>query len=222
MDVESPLAMRKYAIWGIYKAVQLMVGLNDFRPRNYELYWRGGLVGWVGFNSGTGSHLSIGNGTANGTSHGVQVGSFPVSPNTLPNATNVDPGTNRIAFTFELHGRTIGESNVFMTLFTGILKAAPYPNVERVQDFFVNSGSFNSYMSFKERADLGPEGPFFRYELLIELFTYLPLWIIAQTSGWTEAEMYASVDDKVVGGGLMKCRFRLGVGAAAGGDVVIS
>ena len=222
MVVESTLAMRKYAIWGIYKVVHLMVASNDFRPRNYELYSKGALVGWVGFNNGVYGALGIEGGTKNGTGHGVREGSLSVSVDTLPNATTNDRANNRMTFSFELGGRTIGESNVFMTLFTGILKAAPHSKAERVQDFFVNSRTFNAYLNFKERADLGPEGPFFEYEQLIELLTQLPSWMISQGSQWTEADMFVFIDRMVVGGGVLKWQIRPGVGTPDSADVVTS
>ena len=137
-----------------------MVAHNDFRSRNYELYSQEALVGYVGFNNGVYDTLSIGNGTKDDTSgHDMQKSSLSVVPIILANATTVDPGSV-VTFAFELNGRTIGQSNVFMTLFTGILKAAPYSKAERVQDFFLNSGTFNTYLSFTAREDPGPEGPF--------------------------------------------------------------
>ncbi|KAL9069171.1 MAG: hypothetical protein Q9161_005694 [Pseudevernia consocians] len=222
MVVQSTLAMRKYAIWGIYKAIHLMVASNDFRSRNYELYSKGALVGWVGFNNGLYGALGMEGGTKNGTGHGVRAGSLPVSLGTLPEATTNGQANVQMAFSFQLSGRTIGESNVFMTLFTGMLKAAPHSKDERVPGFFVNSRAFNSYLNFNERADLGPEGPFFEFEQLIELFTHLPSWMITHDSQWTEAEMFVSIDGTVVGGGVLMWQIRPGVGTPDSGDVVTS
>ena len=216
--VESFLPMRKYAEWGIYKAIHLMVVRNDFRSRNYALYWQEALVGFVGFNNGVYNTLSFENGTRNdGTRHGMQEGSLSLSQNALPNATAVDLHSVT-TFAFKLTGRTIGESNVFMTLFTGILKAAPYPKVERVQTFFVNSGAFNTFLSLREREGLEPGGPFFAYEQLIQLLTQLPAWVIVHRDQWTESEMEVSIDDEVVGAGVMRRQIREGAGAADGGD----
>ena len=219
---ESVLAARKYAIWGIYKAIHAMVALNDFRSRNYGLYWQGILVGYVAFNNGPNSALSLSNSTTSGTSHGVQESSLSVSANALQNLTTTALGSGRASFSYQLFGRTVGESNVFMTLFTGILKAAPFPKNQRVPEFFVNSRSFNSLLSFKEQEGLGPSGPFFEYEQLIEGFMKLPLWSISHGSQWTEAEMVVLVDNKVVGAGVLKWQIRPEISGPNGGSVTTS
>ena len=217
--VGSTLRRRKYAVWGIYKAVHVMVAQNDFRPRNYELYWKGALVGWVEFNNGAQGALGIESGTANEAGTALQQRNLSALPITLPNATTIaNPANIRVAFSYELSGRTIGESNIFMTLFTGILKAAPYPKTERVITFAVNSRTFNSFLSFMEREAAGPAGPFFLYGQLIRLLTQLPGWILSHGSQWTEADMLVSIDDRVVGVGVLKWQ----IGAADGGDVSTS
>lgn len=223
MVVESVLPMRKYAVWGIYKAIHSMVARNDFRPRNYELYWKGSLVGWVEFNNGAQGALGSGSATANQTGNAVPQRNLSVSSITLPNATaTIDQTNARVAFSFELSGRTIGESNVFMTLFTGILKAAPFPKTERLTSFLVNSRTFNSFLNFMEREGAGPDGPFFEYGQLIQLFTQLPAWMISHGSQWTEADMVVSVDGRAVGVGILRWQIRPGMGAADGGALSTS
>ena len=219
MVVESVLAFRKFAVWGIYKAVHLMVAVDDFRPRNYRLYWQGSLVGYVGFNTGAQGALGIGNGTANEVGTAVQEGNLSVSPNTLPVDRTTGLGDDDTAFSFHTNGHTIGEPNVYMTLFTGILKAAPYPKNARVNDFWVNSRAFNTYLSFQEREGPGPEGPFFRYEQLIQLCTRLPTWVMSHGNQWTEADMVVLINGTVVGAGVL--RWQHGSGTD-GGDVSTS
>ena len=215
----SVLATRKYAIWGIYKAIHAMVALNDFRSRNYKLYWQGILVGYVAFNNGPNSALSLINSTTNVNSHGVQEISLSVSTNASQNPTTTALGSGRASFSYQLYGRTVGESNVFMTLFTGILKAAPFPKSDRVPDFFVNSRSFNSLLSFKEQSGLGPTGPFLEYEQLIKVFMELPSWSIRHGSQWLEAEMVILIDNKVVGEGVLKWQIRPEISRPNGGNV---
>ena len=218
----SVLATRKYAIWGIYKAIHAMVALNDFRSRNYRLYWQGTLVGYVAFNNGPNSALSLINSTTNLNSHGVQGISLSVSTNASPNPKTTALGSGRASFSYQLYGRTVGESNVFMTLFTGILKAAPFPRNERVPEFFVNSRSFNTFLSFKEQSGLGPTGPFFQYEQLIEVFMELPSWSILHGSQWLEAEMVILIDNKVVGEGVLMWQIRPEISGPNGGNVTAS
>ena len=218
LEVESTLPMRKYAIWGIYKAIHLMVASEDFRCRNYELYWRGALVGWVGYNNGIG----MAGGTKNMTSDSVQEGSSLVLPSTSPNVTTDSLGVDRTTFSFELHGRTIGESNVFMTLFTAMLKAAPYPKDERVREFVVSGRPFNSYLSFMERHYTGPDGPFLKYEQVIRIFTQLPRWMISHGSQWSEANMVVLVDDRLVGAGVLGWQVRGEMGSADSGNAMTS
>ena len=218
----SVLAARKYAIWGIYKAIHAMVALNDFRSRNYDLYWQGTLVGYVAFNNGPTSALDLINSTTNVKSYGVQEKSLSVSTNASQNLTTTALGSGRSTFSYHLYGRTIGESNVFMTLFTGILKAAPFPKNQRVPDFFVNSRSFNSLLSFKEQGGLGPSGPFFEYEQLIEGFMELPSWSISHGSHWVEAEIVVLVDNKVVGEGVLKWQIRSEISEPNSGNLTIS
>lgn len=218
LDIESALARRKYAIWGIYKAVHLMVATGDFRCRNYELYWRGGLVGWVGYNNG----LGMGGGMKNFTRDSVEEGSSLILPNTSRNVTTDSVGVDGVTFSFELHGRTIGESNVFMILFTAILKAAPFPKDERVRSFVVSGRPFNSYLSFMERLDPGPDGPFLKYEQVIQIFMQLPRWMISHGSQWSEANMVVLVDDRLVGTGVLVWQFRGEMGTVDGDTVTTS
>ena len=218
----SVLAARKYAIWGIYKAIHAMVALNDFRSRNYGLYWLGTLVGYVAFNNGPNSALGLTNSTTNGISHGVQERGLPNSTNASQNLTATTLGGGRTTFSYHLYGRTVGESNVFMTLYTGILKAAPFPKNERVPEFFVNSRSFNSLLSFKEQDGRGPRGPFFEYEQLITLLMELPSWSISHGSQWVEAEMVVLVDNEVVGAGVLKWQIRTEISGPNAGNVTSS
>ena len=220
--IVSVLAARKYAIWGIYKAIHAMVALNDFRSRNYGLYWQGTLVGYVAFNNGPYSALGIINSTTNRISHGVQGRGFPISINASQDLTTTALGSGRTTFSYHLYGRTVGESNVFMTLFTGIVKAAPFPKNERVPEFFVNSRSFNSLLSFKEQDGRGPSGPFFEYEQLITLFMKLPSWSISHGSQWVEAEMVVLVDNEVVGTGVLKWQIRTEISGPDAGNVTSS
>lgn len=189
MTVDSPLAMRKYAIWGIYKAVHLMTATNDLRPRNYELFYGRFLVGYVSFNNGTPG--------GRGTSLSVQLDALP------KNATTVDLGTH-INFSFDVHGRSIGVDNVFMTLFTAILKAAPYPKSQRVLEFVVRSRPFSTYLSFMGQDEPEPGAPVCAYEQVIQMFTQLPLWMMAHDDQWLETDMVLSIDDYIVGAGVLK------------------
>lgn len=218
--VESFLERRKYAAWGVYKAIHLMVVSNDFRPRNYELYWQGALVGWAGFNNGPPDALGIGGSSKNRTGHDWTNGSLSVISDDSSNALTEDLANEHIAFGFELYGHTIGESNVFMTLFTGILKAALYPTNERIDDFFVSSRAFNSFLSFKGEEYIGPEGPFFEYGHLVKLFMQLPTWVAGHGGEWTEADMVVSVDESVVGAGVLK--WQVGQGTPGADDSSVS
>ena len=222
MVIRSPLAMRKYVLWGLYKAVHLMVASDDFHPRNYELFSYGVLVGFVSYNNGYHGALGIGGGMNNGTGRGARRRSSSVLPSYLPNTTIIDLDNRRIRFGFELDGHRIGESNVFMTLFTGILKAGWYPKTDRVDEFIANTRTFNSMLSFQERDYPGPDGPFFEYEQLIQLLTKLPTWMITHGSRWTEAEMVVSVDDWLVGAGVIRYQSREGLVGVAGGNVSTS
>ena len=207
--VESALAARKYAMWGIYKAVHLMVATNDFRPRNYALYWQGAVVGYVSFNDGARGALGVGSRSANATGAAVQSEDLSLSPTTLPQPTTPsNPTSPQITLSYELKGRTIGEPNVFLTLFTGILKAAPYYESEQVDEFLVNTRTFNTYLSFKGREDLAPGAPFLEYAHLLRLFAQLPMWMLEHGGGWTEANMVVSVDGNVVGAGVLNWQER--------------
>lgn len=217
--VESALAMRKYAIWGIYKAVHLMVASGDYRCRNYELYWRGALVGFVGYNNGAVGALGMAGGTKNISSYG---GRSLILPATDTNVTTDSARNEDVTFSYELHGRTIGESNVFMSLFTAILKAAPHPKDERVLVFVVSARAFNAYLSLMERADPGPDGPFLKYEHVIRMLVQLPRWMISQGSQWTEAHMVVLIDDILVGAGSLVWQVREEMGTVEGGTVITS
>ena len=212
--VESPLPVRKYALWGIYKAIQLMVASKDFRPRNFDLLSQGTLVGYVGFNNGARGVLGIEDGSANETDAAVQQVDLSISSLTLlENTTIPNLETNNIHVDFELKGRTIGEDNVFMTLFTCILKAAPYYPTESLDSFLVNTRTFNTLLSCKARQDLGPGEARLGYPDLIQVFTQLPRWVIVHGGGrWTEAEFFvwANMEQRpqVIGAGIMRWQDR--------------
>ena len=225
MEVESPIPMRKYALWGIYKAAHSMVAANDFRSRIYEMFWRRTSVGFLSFNDGTENILGMGRRPALKTDPTAQKSASTISLNIVPNATSTIPQVNIPAtIAFSLFGQTIGESNVFMTLFTGILKAAPYARSERVNEFFVNARTFTTLLSFKGLEDTGPDRPFFMFEHLILLLASLPDYVVQKGGGrWIEAEMSAVVDVKVVGAGLLKRQAPNDAGVTGGGgDDVVS
>ena len=184
-----------------------MVASNDFRPRNYNLLWQGTLVGYVGFNNGVLGILGVQGGSANETNTAAQKKNLPVSAITLPeNVTTSNLKIDHIQIDYELTGHTIGEDNVFMTLFTAILKAAPYYPTERVGDFLLNTRTFNTYLTFKGRA-LGPDEPYLEYPNLIRVFTEFPKSVIQHGERWTEASFIVwnvEHDLKVIGAGMMK------------------
>ena len=211
---ESFLPVRKYALWGIYKAIQLMVASKDYRPRNYELFFQGTLVGYVGFNNGALGVLGIEDGSANETDAAVQQVDLSISSLTvLENATTTNLGSNEIQIDFELKGRIIGEDNIFMTLFTGILKVAPYYSTESFNNFLLNARTYNSLLSCTARKDLGPGDTHLGYPDLLQVFAQLPRWVIVHGGGrWTEAEflVWANADTRpqVIGAGILKWQER--------------
>ena len=226
MTAESPLPIRKYALWGVYKAIHSMVAFNDFRPRNYELFWQGTLVGYVSFNNGPHAALVVAGGSPSETgTAAVNQGRLPISQSTLPIATtaNLPDNNSGVQLSFKLYGHTIGESNVFMTLFTGILKAAPYNLAERVANFLVNARSFNAFLSFQGEEDLKPFEEFFEYQYLIRLCMQLPDWVLEQPhERWAEAEMVVTVNEKTVGAGVMKWQASEVLGPVHVGSVLSS
>ena len=212
--VESYLPVRKYALWGIYKAIQLMVASKDFRPRNFDLFSQGTLVGYVSFNNGARGVLVIEGGPANETDTVVQQVDLSISSLALlQNTTTTSVENNDIHIEFELKGRAIGEDNVFMTLFTGILKAAPYYPTESFDSFLLNTRTFNSLLSCKAREDRGPSEIHLGYQHLIQVFTQLPRWVIVHGGGrWTGAEFLVWADmerrPQVIGAGILKWQDR--------------
>ena len=219
MVIESPLPKRKYAVWGIYSVIRLMTASNDFRPRNYELYWQGTLVGHVGFNNGFHGALGLGGGSVNETVTAIQQENLSVSPVTLPkNASTSSRENIDVTLVYELHGGTIGETSFFMTLYTGIVKAAPYYGSEQVEEFVVDTRAFSTYLSFKGREDLEPAEPYLEYAHVIELLAQLPLWALEHGGKWREANMVALVNNERVGAGVLERQGYTEVGAKEGGN----
>lgn len=217
MVIESPLPKRKHAVWGVYSVIRLMTASNDYRPRNYELYWQGTLVGHVGFNNGFHGILGVGGGSANKTVATIQQKNLSISPVTLPkNVSTSSPGTMDVTLVYGLHGRTIGETSFFMTLYTGIVKAAPYYGSEQVEKFVVDTRTFSTYLSFKGREDLEPAMPYLEYAHVIELLAQLPLWAFEHGGRWREATMVALVNNKRVGAGVLEWQGYTEVGAKEG------
>ena len=220
---ESVLPVRKYALWGMYSAIHMMVSSSNFHPRIYELFWQRTLVGYVSFNSGARGVLGVSGASANTTNTALQKKNFSISPITLlPNTTTAIPQNNGVTISFDLTGRTIGEANVLMTLFAGILKAAPQDQTERVDEFVVNERAFNAYLSFMGRGSTKPDEPFLEYTHLIQLFTQLPSWMIGHGEKWTEAGLLVWVDDRAVGAGVLMWQVGNAVGGEDERDVVSS
>lgn len=196
-----------------------MVASHDFRPRNYELFSEGTLVGYIGFNNGVPGTLGTGNNSVNATGTAVLKRGISLLPITLPNATVTDPANEQVSLSFELNGRTIGQSNTFMTLYTGILKVAPFSIFDRVENFLVNARAFRTVLSFQGSEEAGDDDPHFEYGHLIALFTQFPPWVLAQGQRWTEGDMVVQVDGKLVGAGVLR---HLVLGSVDGGGAVSS
>lgn len=201
---ESPVAARKYILWGVYKVAHLMVSYSDFRPRNYDMFWEGTLVGYLSFNNGPRHALVIAGGSANETRTAIQQGRSSISQDTLPLATPPHLNDVGVEISFKLHGHSIAESNVFMTLFTGILKVAPLNPSEPVVQFLVNTRPFNTVLSFEGQPDLYPYQPYFEYRYLIEMLMLLPGWVLENEFRFAETEMVVTVNEKTVGAGVMQ------------------
>lgn len=213
--VESSLPVRKYALWGIYKAIQLMVASDDFRARNFDLLHQGVLVGYVSFNNGPQGIIGYADGSANETNAAVQqVDLSNSSLALLENTTTTNVENDDIHIDFELKGRSIGEDNVFMTVFTGILKAAPYYPTEPLDSFLLNTRTFNTLLSCKARQDLGPGETHLGYQHLIRVFSELPRWTLVHGGGWwreVEFLVWANMrrgQPQVIGAGIMKWQSR--------------
>lgn len=203
MTAESPVAVRKYVLWGVYKVAHSMVAHSDFRPRNYEMLWEGTLVGFLSFNNGPRSALAVGGGSANETRTAIQQGRSSISRNTLPLASPAHLDDPEVEISFRIHGHSMAESNVFMSLFTGILKVAPLNPSEPVVQFLVNSRRFNTVLSFEGQPDLYPHQPYFEYKYVVQMLLQLPGWVLRQQFRFAETEMVLAINDKTVGAGIM-------------------
>lgn len=204
MTSESPVAVRKYVLWGVYKVAHSMVAHSDFRPRNYEMFWQGTLVGFISFINGPRSALAVAGGSANETRTAVQQGRSSISRNTLPLASPAHLDATEVEITFRIHGHSMAESNVFMTLFTGLLKVAPLNASEPVLQFLVNTRPFNTVLSFEGQPGLYPDQPYFEYRYLVEMLLQLPGWVLRNQFRFAETEMVVTVNDKTVGAGVMQ------------------
>lgn len=222
LTAESPVAARKYVLWGVYKVAHSMVAYNDFRPRNYEMLWEGTLVGFLSFNNGPQPAPAVAGGSANETRTAIQQGRSSISRNTLPLASPAHLSDTGVEITFRIHGHTILESDVFMTLFTGILKLAPLNPSDPVVQFLVNTRPFNTVLSFEGQAGLYPSQPYFEYRYLVEMLMQLPAWVLEQQFRFAETEMVVTVNDKTVGAGVMQWRESGTVGAGDVGTVLSS
>ena len=212
--LKSFIPVRKYALWGIYKAIQLMVASEDFRSRNFDLLHQGVLVGYVAFNNGPLGVLGIEDGSANETNPAVQQVDLSTSSLTLlENTTTTNVQSNDIHIDFKAKGRTIGEDNVFMTLFTGILKVAPQYATEFFDSFSLNTRTFNSALTCKARRDIGPGESRLGYSALIRVFKELPLWVLTHGGGsWNETDflVWESMGQRyqVLGAGILRWQAR--------------
>lgn len=208
MTAESPVAVRKYVLWGVYKVAHLMVGYRDFKPRNYEMFWEGTLVGYLSFNNGLGHTLAFTSGSLDDTRTAIQQGRSSISQTTLPLASPTYLNDTGVEVTFRLHGHSIAESDVFMTLFTGVLKVAPLNPSDPVVQFLVNTRPFNTVLSFEGQPDLYPYQPYFEYRYLVEMLMMLPGWVFENEFRFAETEMVVTVNDKTVGAGVMQWQDR--------------
>ncbi len=200
---------RKFAVWGFYGVMAYMLREDDFHSRLFTLRWQAAIVGRIRFTSRTVSHLSGGNSTMNE----IETSAPGTNMLSLSNATTASKYTTlgtrfidgNLEYRINLLGPAIAESDVYMTISTALVQAAPIPAAEMIQVFDVDARAFNSHLLIRDSNNpLRSSFPFLRQRVMIKVLIQIPALMLVEDNHWSEAEVDIKVDNIMVATGSLR------------------
>lgn len=200
---------RKYAIWGLYGAMSHMVSHNDFHAKMFTLRWQGSIVGRIRFQEKASLQINGGNSMLGI----VETSTEKMSVSSLLNATttsmNTTLGTSFVDGDLEyyiyLMGQTIAESDVYMTIATALVQAAPIPAAKPIHIFDVDARAFNSILLITATRDpRRSTPPFLSQRKMLKVLIQIPALMLVEGKRWGEANVNIYIDNVGVAIGTLR------------------
>lgn len=199
---------RKYAIWGFYGVMAYMLREDDFHERLFTLRWKTAIVGRVRFTGRIRPHLSGSNSTMN------EIGTSAPETNllSLSNATTASQDTTlgtrfidgNLEYRINPMGQWIAESDIYMTIATALVQAAPIPADDMIQIFDVDTRAFNSHLLIRDSSDPPRSSfPFLRQRVMIKVLIQIPALMLVEDNHWSEADLSVKIDNIMVATGYL-------------------
>lgn len=207
---QQSLIHRKYAIWGLYRAIAYMLEQEDYRSRVFTLRWQGAIVGRVRFSDKVHPHHSPGNNATGGleTPLLTTADALTLSDST---ATPIDTALSRqfidgnLEYNINLFGQQLSLSDVFMSIFTAIVQAAPIPGGETIQNFDVNTALYHTHLRVKDPNNPPRSSPPFLDQFtMLKVLVQIPALMLLEGNTWREANMNIKIDNTVVAIGSLR------------------
>ncbi len=182
----------RYALWGLYEAVDYLTTISVFSSIQVDLYWSGGgvpaQVGVIEIFPDPLSDIAESKDIQNirGISQRVE---------TLPNSrdvakfTSIDSNeTNLAATTYagqfkvfvEFQGEMLSISEVFMTLFLAIVDIASFGTAAPMHDFVAQDGKTKMELVYEHYGAPRTSTPFFTYHAAARALGYIPEYMFEQ------------------------------------------
>ena len=204
----------RYVIWGIWVGIRDMVGRNNFREVEFDLYWDERAVAHMYFTK----PMDLGPSSSNET-RGTDEPST-LSPTSNGNAsvildnsnstTNLSGTLNADGFswepTFPPHAKTLTIFEVFLTVIAGLKNAAPHPALDKIPGAYA-SAAVNVDASLQifihKRTTPRPRPPYFQYIHVIEALKLVSAYMLAQ-GRFAELFFLMQVNGLPVGDGYLR------------------
>ena len=207
-----------FVLWAICLGVLDMISKKKFEFAQFEMSWKGQLLGWVQVvNHPPSAELKIEGRRANRTLALGNKSAALLGPNrTLGsepiNVTNVvtmdkanDPAEARLNVTFEPFGVTLGVYDVFVPIMSGLTDMAMFPSTSQSPGLIMGLDGFKGFICILPRSPLRTGPPFMEYAWLIRAITRIPMYML-EKSRFGEISMNIAVDGVNLGFGTLSQR----------------
>lgn len=200
---------RKFAIWGLYGAMSHMVSHNDFHARMFTLRWQGSIVGRIRFEQRIYLQINGGNtglDDVESPAENANLSSLVKTTTTAMKTTlEASFADGELEYYIYLMGQTIAESDVYMTVATALVQAAPIPAAAPIHTFDVDAGAFNSHLRIANLHN-PPHNtpPFLSQRNMVKVLIQIPALMLIEEKRWGEANVEIRVDKAVVASGMLR------------------
>lgn len=194
----------KILVWGLYGAINDIVGRRQFRGVEFDLLWNGKVVAWLRFESTAKDKLEA-------TNQRKQLTFRPtISLTYINNDTkppdlrndNIDLIDDPTSFFFSAqytpYSKPLSIFQAFMSVFSALVQIAPFPSTSIVKPLAYEAQDFNSrIVVLKTERKVRP---FFEYRWLIEGLKRI-LEFMLEAAKFEELGWKIEIDGKEVGSG---------------------